>query len=385
MRIIQILTESINHKNLITSDIKHIGDMFAKDDHEIRIVGGAVRDAVLGKDPKDIDLATTATPEEMLKIAKENNIKYIETGLQHGTITIVINGEPYEITTLRVDVDTDGRHADVEWTKSFKEDARRRDLTFNAMSVDMNGQLHDYFNGVKDLKNGTARFVGNTEERIQEDYLRILRYFRFLGKQSNPKQDDEILSIIKKNIVGLTNISGERIWVELQKILSGNNISFILNMMWKVTFFDVINLNNPKGITNAERSSKMGAMPITCLCWLVDDMVTMVKTLNRLKVSKLEQQVAHYVLYNKDVDLNENRNWERELVLKGVDARNVIELALFNGDKSLATKIQQFKMPVFDISGNDLIKQGMSPGPKLGERLTKLKKEWFDNNYSHSD
>ena len=140
--------------------------------HEIRIVGGAVRDILLGKTPKDIDLATDAPPDQMMALFKSAGIKYIPTGLQHGTVSAVIGDEVIELTTLRIDTNQDGRHADVEFTKDWREDAKRRDLTFNAMNIDMDGTLHDYFNGVEDLKNGISRFVGDPDTRLKEDYLR---------------------------------------------------------------------------------------------------------------------------------------------------------------------------------------------------------------------
>ena len=377
----QIITESKKLKQLITPDVKSLGDIFAKHGHEIRIVGGAVRDAVLGKEPKDIDLATTATPEEMLQVAKAHNLKYIETGLQHGTITVVVNGEPYEITTLRVDVETDGRHAEVEWTTSFEKDAERRDLTFNAMSVDMNGVLHDYFGGVKDLKAGKASFVGNAETRIQEDYLRILRYFRFLGRQATPLADEKTLDVIRENIKGLENISGERIWMELSKILTGRNVGKILNMMRAVGFFELLRLDRTSEFDKAERASRMGAMPITCFCWLVSDLVSAVNPLQRFKVSKNEQMIAHYVLDNQHTNLTRDRTWERYIVLENVPVEHVVELALFTGDSALASKVKQFKIPAFPISGKDLIAQGVKPGPEMGAQLKQLKMQWFENDY----
>ena len=136
----------------------------------------------MGKSPKDIDLATDATPDEMQKMFDSAGVRHIPTGIEHGTITAVINGEEFEVTTLRADVETDGRRAEVEFVRSWEEDAKRRDLTYNAMSMDFEGNLYDYHGGMDDLQDKVTRFVGDPEERIKEDYLRTLRYFRFQGR-----------------------------------------------------------------------------------------------------------------------------------------------------------------------------------------------------------
>jgi len=375
MRIVHVLTESIDLKRLITPDIEKIGKLFKDAGHEIRIVGGAVRDAVLGKTPKDIDLATTATPEEMVDIAESNNIKYIETGLQHGTITMVINGEPYEITTLRIDKDTDGRHASVEWTKSFKEDAARRDLTFNAMSVDMRGNLHDYFGGVQDLKKGRAKFVGDVGQRIEEDYLRILRYFRFLGRQSNPVEDEEDLQKIASSAKGLDKISGERIWSEFSKIITGKNVQAILAQMRKVGVLDAIGIDK-HDFPAAAKTAQLNAEPVTVLCHLLKNEFSFMKINARYKISKVEMKMGIYILVNSNFDMSEAW-WKEELILGGAEQNHLVQLALYHHNKKLANEITNFKVPTFNVTGNDLIRQGFKPGPELGKELDRQKREWF--------
>lgn len=382
-----MLLEQVKHNpnvdlsHLITSDIKKLGKLFSSEGHEIRIVGGAVRDAVLGKDPKDIDLATTATPEEMLEIAKKHDLKYIETGLQHGTITIVLNGEPYEITTLRVDVDTDGRHADVEWTKSFKEDAARRDLTFNAMSVDMRGRLYDYFDGVDDLKKGKASFVGDTEQRVQEDYLRILRYFRFLGRQPSPSKDEQALQKIKKLASGLKQISGERIWSELGKVLTGKNVSAILSQMDEAGVLDVIGLDN-KRFKDAEKTSQLDAEPTTVLCHLIRSGSSFLAISKSFKLSNHEKKLGIFVKSTaglSDFSIDNENDWKKALVIDGTDRNHLIQLALYEHKPNIAQAIKNYTIPEFSLTGNDLIKQGYKPGPELGKELQRKKIEWFNN------
>lgn len=213
-------------KSLFTPELEHLVALFKKYNHEIRIAGGAVRDLLMDKKPKDLDFATTATPTQMKSMFEAENIRMINmNGEKHGTITPRINDkENFECTTLRIDVITDGRHAEVEFTKDWLLDANRRDLTINAMFLGIDGSVHDHFYGYEDLQERRVRFVGNADRRIKEDFLRILRYFRFYGRISKcaDNHDQETLKIIANNAVGLERISGERIWLELNKILQGN-------------------------------------------------------------------------------------------------------------------------------------------------------------------
>jgi len=223
-------------KALLNTDVLWLCKNFIDQSHEIRVVGGAVRDMLMKREPKDIDISTTATPDEMITIFRNNEIRYIETGLQHGTLTAHINYADYEITTLRIDTETDGRKAVVQYTKDWYLDAERRDLTVNAMSVDIEGNLYDYFNGVEDLKQKKIRFVGNSNYRIKEDFLRILRYFRFYGKIDADvgNHEDDTLEQIKSLSTGLKQIAVERVWVEVKKIIIGPNAPHLLKLMYEL-------------------------------------------------------------------------------------------------------------------------------------------------------
>lgn len=213
-------------QSVFTPELLDLVNTFKKYDHEIRIAGGAVRDLLMDKKPTDLDFATTATPTQMKSMFEAENIRMINmNGEKHGTITPRINNkENFECTTLRIDVITDGRHAEVEFTKDWLLDANRRDLTINSMFLGFDGSVYDYFYGYEDLLERRVRFVGNADRRIKEDFLRILRYFRFYGRISTvaDKHDPETLKIIANNAKGLERISGERIWVELKKVLQGN-------------------------------------------------------------------------------------------------------------------------------------------------------------------
>lgn len=166
------------HVSLFIELLK-LEEIFQKEGYSLRLVGGVVRDLLLGSNPKDIDLATDCTPDDMIQLFGKWGLRYVPTGLQHGTITVHTTAADYEITTLRIDQITDGRHAIVQFTSDWKLDSSRRDLTINSMSLGFDGTLYDYFDGQRHLKEKKILFVGDANSRIQEDYLRILRYFRY--------------------------------------------------------------------------------------------------------------------------------------------------------------------------------------------------------------
>ena len=246
--------ESLEFQSLLTPELLTLASAFDKQGYDLRIVGGAVRDILLGIKPKDVDISTNATPEQMIELFKDNQIRYIETGLQHGTLTAHLNQQDFEITTLRIDAETDGRHAVVKFTDDWRLDAERRDLTFNAMSLTLDGTLHDYFGGRYDLENRRVRFVGDPMCRIQEDYLRILRYFRFYGRIAvNPDNHNQhTLDVISQCVEGLDRIAVERIWVEMAKILTGNYAPCLLQHIYNLKVAEHIGEFEPKGSSGRE-------------------------------------------------------------------------------------------------------------------------------------
>ncbi|KMO31773.1 poly(A) polymerase [Methylobacterium variabile] len=187
---------------------------------ETRLVGGAVRDALLGRPVADIDLATTLLPEETVRRASAAGLKCVPTGIAHGTVTVVIEGEPFEVTTLREDVETDGRHAVVRFGRDFARDAGRRDFTINALSAGPDGRIHDTVEGLADLAAGRVRFIGEARQRIREDYLRVLRFFRFHARYGAGAPDPEGLAAAIEARDGLALLSRERVRVEILKLLA---------------------------------------------------------------------------------------------------------------------------------------------------------------------
>ena len=229
-------------KDVLTPQLLTVTTAFKESGYDIRLVGGVVRDLLLNVPSKDIDLSTNATPEQMKDVFVKNGIKYIETGLKHGTLTAHVNNVDFEVTTLRYDTEEDGRWAKVVFTDDWKLDAERRDLTINAMSMDTECTLYDYFGGVDDLECRRVRFVGDSRQRIKEDYLRILRYFRFYGRiaRDEDKHDQDVLEVVKETAQGLERIAVERIWMELSKILLGNFAPSLIKHIYELGVADHI-------------------------------------------------------------------------------------------------------------------------------------------------
>lgn len=216
---------------LLSDDVIFMLELIEDSGYEARIVGGAVRNMLLGTEFSDVDIATTALPSDIMEIFANSGVKVIPSGIDHGTVTIVRNGKNYEITTLREDVESFGRKAKVSFNKSFETDSKRRDFTINALYMDKTGKIYDYHNGISDIALKKVRFIGDPKTRISEDYLRILRYFRFVAYYGDFNCDKEYLSTIcdlKKN---LSKISSERIFSELLKILNLKNAYKIIPNM----------------------------------------------------------------------------------------------------------------------------------------------------------
>ncbi|KAL7678314.1 hypothetical protein ACOME3_004543 [Neoechinorhynchus agilis] len=271
-----------NFDQLFTPQLKRLWSIFEKNNYELRLAGGVVRDLLMGKPAADVDLATTATPSQMREMFTTENVRMFNTnGEKHGTVSVRIDdSENFEITTLRIDVETTGRHARVQFTTDWMLDANRRDLTINSLFLDDKGTIYDYFDGYKHIEKRIVMFVGDANTRIQEDYLRILRYFRFFGvmQPSPPTHIPEILRAIKENAHGLAQISGERIWVELRKILVTPLAPLLLEAMLSCNLMPFIGLEHVKSLEDIEEFKNVceatrgqKALPITLITALFKD------------------------------------------------------------------------------------------------------------------
>ena len=400
-------------KALLTPGLVRLGELYKKSGKDLRIVGGAVRDLILGKKPKDIDLATDATPAQSISILMNEDIKIIQkwfdvfsdspselqdaiemlgtrsgihivpTGLQHGTLTAIVNGEEYEITTLRIDTEHTGRHATVEFTKDWKQDAERRDLTFNAMSLELDGTLYDYFGGLEDLQASKAKFVGTADERIQEDYLRILRYFRFQGRTAKPDWDKETLEAIGRNAKGLEQISGERIWMELSKILSGNHTVEILKKMQDTGVDLYIGLPTFHDEKLLDRVKKHTENPATILASFIANTTDVDTLMSRWKFSAPEHDLMKFIVAAKRGSFDSavaKKMWTSPKIKN----EYVLELAAYFGREDIINELKAWKAPVFPVTGKDLQALGMEPGPEFGKVLSALEAKWKESDYQLS-
>lgn len=366
---------------------------FFSPDFEVRLVGGCVRDYLLGKTPKDFDFCTNATPEQMLALADKHNVRVLPTGLQHGTVSFLVDGEPFEVTTLRVDVACNGRHAEVEWTQDWQADASRRDLTFNAMMMDMQGTLYDWFGGREDLENGVVRFVGRANDRVEEDFLRMLRFFRFANKfEGVPVFDQEGLEACARNKDGLKNVSVERVWSEMSKMLTSKNGDFVLNAMNSVGLLDVMGMpNNPDSFYWVAKAARSGGTAAQVLGWLMRD-AKLRDTgwyadasdandmADRMKMSNEERAEMVWAVESTPFM---KVHFEDELV-QGTPRSWLVWFARMMDFHDMAHHMETWVVPVFPVNGKDLVAAGMKPGPEMGKVLKKMKEEWVRSRFTMS-
>ncbi|XP_008277451.1 CCA tRNA nucleotidyltransferase 1, mitochondrial [Stegastes partitus] len=383
-------------QSLFSDGLNGLAEVFEKNQHELRIAGGAVRDLLSGKRPEDVDFATTATPEEMKDMFQSAGIRMINNkGEKHGTITARIHNENFEVTTLRVDVQTDGRHAEVEFTTDWQKDAERRDLTINSMFLGLDGTLYDYFKGYEDLQNSKVRFVGSAEQRIQEDYLRILRYFRFYGRVAltPDDHDPETLTAIRKNGRGLAAISGERIWGELKKMVVGSHAGDLLELMYSLELAQYIGLPTDGDVDEMKRvwqnAKDHSPKPMTILAALFHCPEEVEKMDIRLKVSREEKNLAQFLVKNRRelCKSEEERDSLKPFTDFIIDSREldsqskVCELLKYQGEHKLLSELCQWSIPRFPVSGNDLRKMGVTSGKEIGATLQKLRDIWKKSHY----
>jgi tRNA nucleotidyltransferase (CCA-adding enzyme) len=370
-------------RNILDIPAKLMGlkEHFTQRGFELWFVGGAVRDSLLGITPKDIDLATSATPEEAIALYREHDYSFHETGMAHGTITVVLDHVPYEITTYRIDAETDGRHATVVYTRDLSEDLLRRDLTMNAIAMGFDGEIFDPFGGVADIEESRIRFVGDAEQRLREDYLRILRWFRFYGRFATASTipDNQAWSAIEASRDGLKQISVERIWSEISKIIAGPEAEMVLGMIADTGVGEVIGL--PVGSSHAlKRARLFNRNPAFLLASLIGSDVT--KVAQKWKWSNDERQTARFVIERDPATYDLARakrdvyeKWSKELV------GSMLRIADRAAEAAL---IDAWVIPTFPVTGEDLIQRGMTPGPVMGGMIKAMKDRWIKSDYALS-
>src|SRR6056300_4506 len=370
---------------------------------EIRYVGGCIRKIINKETIEDIDLATNLKPDEVCSALKSNNINYYESGIEHGTITAVIDNKKFEITSLRKDILTDGRHAKVEFSLDWKEDASRRDFTINAIYADKDGNIFDPFNGKQGIEEGVINFIAECEERIKEDYLRILRYVRFYLNYSKKPHDLKIIKIIRKNLGGVASLSSERLLDEFKKLVTLDNlqklfkdqnclelIQLIFPQFKKIDIFKSPNQYIKKIF------SKTDFIFILSLL-VIDETDNTDYFLYKFKLSKKDQKRLKFIdnFYKQKINnkFYTEKNLNKLLYFQGRQSViDIINFYLFNSkkvDKKLIKFIEIFNnktIPTLPIGAKLLMsKYNLPEGKSLGEKLKKIETIWVDNNFKISE
>lgn len=426
--------------------IKFLGHLFSTNGFELRIAGGAVRDILTGKEPSDIDLATTARPEQSLELLQrhENLMRIIVTdaGVRHGTVAVKFKEveldfkrikldhkveqqaagdsekpeydeeSPFEITTLRCDTTTDGRHAEVKFISDWKMDAERRDLTINAMFLTLDrGQLVDFFEGESDLKNNVVRFVGDADRRIKEDYLRILRYFRFWSRYGENKPPDKhTLETIKTNLDGLDQISGERIWLEIKKTFIRPSIP-VMNLMLRSEVIKKSGVVDPqledynayidnvleelKTIEENIAKSEDKFAPVLRFATTIRTLDMYENALKRLKFSNIEKDIILFI-YDNRTRTSTLKDLKHILVMTAPEDRKRVlhnqlkSLSIYKGIFDEYSQLISWEVPVFPLTGGRISEEFRKR--KLPKKLNSqirvvqktLKSEWVSKDYKLS-
>lgn len=364
----------------------------------VRFVGGCVRDAVAGRPISDIDLATEAPPERVVELIEAAGLKAVPTGIAHGTVTAVSAGRPYEITTLRHDVETDGRHATVAFTDDWEADAARRDFTMNALSLEPDGRLHDPFDGVADLRAGRVRFVGDAHQRITEDVLRLLRFFRFYAHYGTPPPDPDALSACCEMAHLLPRLSAERVRVELLKLLAAPDPAPVLRLMRDEGVLEHF-LDQATGTDRLERLTGIEAGlglrdPLRRLAALLPvDAETTRHLAQGLRLSNVERDrliamaeaeiapspaldaaARRKILYRAGAEA-----WADLVLIAWTDGKAGPDDA---GWRDLLAASEGWVRPEFPIAGADVKRLGVAEGDAVGRLLREVEKWWIAGDFS---
>lgn len=392
-------TQKITPKDWMTAQetlalFNYMQGILPETEPQLLLVGGCVRNTLLDKPVEDIDFATPRTPEEVTKILEQNGVKIIPTGLQHGTVTAILNSQRFEITTLRHDTETDGRHAIVEFTDDWLEDAKRRDFTINTLLMDAKGNVFDPLGqGIEDIKNRKIRFVGTPAKRIEEDHLRILRFFRFTALYGDGFDQDG-LKACRAAAHTIENLSKERVTQEFFKIIASDKPYEVLAKMFE------------NGVLKDFEFSDYDAEFFEHFCtfqsrYNLNALSARLFVMASLRFENIKV-MEKYILFPK-VFLKDMKHLNGTLNLPDLSCDHAVKVAIYKFGRSITAQalmielvqdrvmngyaptaldiIQNWDTPDFPITGDDLMKRGMTAGPELGKELNRLEQEWIDNGF----
>ncbi len=362
----------------------------------VRFVGGCVRDAVLGRPVKDIDFATPDKPETVLRLLARAGHRGLPTGLAHGTVTALVATARFEITTLRRDVETDGRHARVAFTDDWMADARRRDFTINAVYCDADGSLYDPAGGLADLRRGRVRFVGDPRQRIVEDKLRLLRFFRFYAWYGRPPVDRAALDACRALAPELPGLSGERLRDEILAVLGAPDPAPVIALMAKQRVLEHAlpeagNAKRLAALVTAEGPTD-AADPLRRLAALIGpggaDAVARRLRLSKVQRERLRTLTEPPMAVTAGLDQPARR---RAFYRLGAATCRDLALLAWAGEagprhdtaawRALVAEAEAWKRPKFPLQGDDVLALGMAPGPAVGELLGRVEEWWIKGDF----
>ena len=393
---------------LTDSDMQRLLSALSRDGEAARFAGGAVRDAMLGEAGGDIDIATTTLPDETIRRAEAAGFRTVPTGIDHGTITVLVHGRPVEVTTLRADVDTDGRHARVAFGRGWQADAERRDFTINGLYAEADGTVVDFVGGVDDLQTRTVRFIGDPDRRIREDYLRILRFFRFFARFGTGRPDADGLRACARLKDGLDRLSAERVWAELKKTLAVADPSRALLWMRQAGVLTRVLPESEKwgidaiqGLVAADRDLGWTPDPLLRIAAIVPPDAERMKALaERLRLSKAEaERLVGWAQAPAPKPETSEAALARQLYATGAAGtidRLRLALAAARAKAMMDTSVliqaggfarqlafaEGWKRPTFPVGGEEMKTLGVPPGPEMGARLAALERDWIASGFA---
>jgi poly(A) polymerase len=343
---------------------------------DARLVGGCVRDAIIGVTVADIDLATPSTPPVVLESLRAAGLRGVPTGLAHGTITALADGRGFEVTTLRRDISTDGRHAVVAYTDDWQQDAARRDFTFNAMSMSRTAVVQDFFGGIADLRAGRVRFVGDAAARLAEDRLRVLRFFRFQARYGAVDPDNTTRQALRDAAGDLDALSAERVWAECKRILAAPDPRAAVALMGSLGVLRAV-LPEAGDAARFVRLIAAGAPadPLLRLAALLDRSAPSPAARLRLSGAEASRLVALRAGPTPPAEADDDAL--RRLLAEEPAALLIDRLWLADAPAALRERVAALEPPVFPLTGKDALALGLSPGPDVGAALAQVRAWWL--------